>query len=1022
MVVSLKIRKLFLFLIPIIGAALLWQFQQALAAPVVIDDFDTGTLQEHVLFCCSDTANSTNSNAGSLGGERDMVATLLGGTSGVQVAAADPSLSTLDHYQSPSVTGQLTVTWDGPDGASTLNPTGLGGVDFTGAGSNSGLQVQIVSASGSGELLFTAYTDGTNYSTATLPLVGSIANQSFFIPFTDFTVAGGSGADFTDVGAFTMLIDGSAAPGFQVLIDLLTLTASDFGDLPPAYGMTTLATDGARHKIGDLYLGSTIDSEADGIPSANANSDDDIGAVDDEDGVVPTGNWAIGVDGGAVEVTSTGIGCVSGWVDWDNNSNFSNVGDDVIVMSEVMTGTNTISFTIPANADLGQTTFSRFRLVPDTGAIPDCSDDTPVALTGEVINGEVEDHLLPALTGLSISDVTVDEAVGNATFTVTLAALVAADVQVDYTTSDGTAIAPDDYTTVSNTLTIPANTISATITVPIIDDNLDEPSETFSVDLSNAVNAALTNSQGVGIIIDNDSSPVAANDFYTTTEDITLNIVAPGVLDNDTDADTDPLTAVLNTGPANGSVALNLDGSFIYTPTANFNGGDSFTYRANDGNNNSTITTVFINITPVNDPLTAVDDTPTTPEDTLININVLANDIDVDGDADVVAITVPANGSATLNPDNTVAYTPTLNFNGTDIFNYSISDGVFTDTAVVTVTVLSVNDLPVVSLSVVTTPTLEGTPIQFNGTVVDPGRSSSMGGGGTTLWDFGDGTTITGTLTPSHTYGDNGLYNVTLTFTDTQGASASESVVVDVENVTPLVSAGPDQTVAFGSATSFTGSFTDPGTLDTHFIEWDLGDGTSVFNTLTPNHTYANPGTYTVTLTVMDDDDGIGTDQLVINVFQNNIYLPIVFNNTVQAPDLEIQDVTVTADNVTIVIENSGNQTVTDGFWVDLYINPDPVPTAANQTWEQLSDEGLVWGITDVSALVPGGTLVLDLNHASLDMALSNFSGQFSDGMAVYVQVDSANIARNSGGVEELHEILNGPYNNIAQVTVSLIP
>ena len=95
--------------------------------------------------------------------------------------------------------------------------------------------------------------------------------------------------------------------------------------------------------------------------------------------------------------------------------------------------------------------------------------------------------------------------------------------------------------------------------------------------------------------------------------------------------------------------------------------------------------------------------------------------------------------------------------------------------------------------------------------------------------------------------------------------------------------------------------------------------------------------------------------------------------------------------------------------------------TTANQTWEQLSDEGVVWGITDVSSLVPDGILVIDLNHPSLDANLTNFSGTFINGMEIYVQVDSANVARDSGGVEEIHEITNGTYNNIAHVTVSLI-
>ena len=78
-------------------------------------------------------------------------------------------------------------------------------------------------------------------------------------------------------------------------------------------------------------------------------------------------------------------------------------------------------------------------------------------------------------------------------------------------------------------------------------------------------------------------APVAVNDSYTTDEDTPLTWPAPGVLGNDTDVDGDPLTAVLVTGPTHGTLTLNADGSFTYTPAANYNGTDSFTYRANDG-------------------------------------------------------------------------------------------------------------------------------------------------------------------------------------------------------------------------------------------------------------------------------------------------------------------------------------------------------------------------------------------------------------------------------------------------------
>ncbi|MDH3793206.1 MAG: cadherin-like domain-containing protein, partial [Rhodospirillales bacterium] len=130
-------------------------------------------------------------------------------------------------------------------------------------------------------------------------------------------------------------------------------------------------------------------------------------------------------------------------------------------------------------------------------------------------------------------------------------------------------------------------------------------------------------------------APVAVDDAYATDEDVVLNVAAPGVLGNDTDADGDPLSAVLDVGPANGTLALNGDGSFTYTPNANFNGPDSFTYHANDGAADSNIATVAITVNAVNDAPVAVDDSYTTTEDTALSIaapGVLGNDSDVDGD------------------------------------------------------------------------------------------------------------------------------------------------------------------------------------------------------------------------------------------------------------------------------------------------------------------------------------------------------------------------------------------------------
>jgi PKD repeat protein len=162
----------------------------------------------------------------------------------------------------------------------------------------------------------------------------------------------------------------------------------------------------------------------------------------------------------------------------------------------------------------------------------------------------------------------------------------------------------------------------------------------------------------------------------------------------------------------------------------------------------------------------------------------------------------------------------------------------------------------------------EGGTITFSGSFTDPDSGDTH----TYAWDFGDGDTDSGTLTPTHAYADNGSYPVTLTVTDNHGAADSDTLTVTVNNVAPSASIDSVEqpTADFilpNDLLEFTGSFTDPGILDTHTVEWDFGDGTAgIVGTLMPSHAYSEPGTYTVTLTVTDDDGGTGTASVQVLV------------------------------------------------------------------------------------------------------------------------------------------------------------
>src|SRR5207244_794803 len=134
-----------------------------------------------------------------------------------------------------------------------------------------------------------------------------------------------------------------------------------------------------------------------------------------------------------------------------------------------------------------------------------------------------------------------------------------------------------------------------------------------------------------------------------------------------------------------------------YTPVANYNGSDSFTYTVSDGNGGTATGTVTITVTAVNDAPVANADSATEVGEATGNETVLGNDTDPDGDSLSVAWgTQGTTGSVVNNPDKTVKYTPVANYNGSDSFTYTVSDGNGgTATGTVTITITAVNDAPV---------------------------------------------------------------------------------------------------------------------------------------------------------------------------------------------------------------------------------------------------------------------------------------------------------------------------------------
>jgi FtsP/CotA-like multicopper oxidase with cupredoxin domain len=206
---------------------------------------------------------------------------------------------------------------------------------------------------------------------------------------------------------------------------------------------------------------------------------------------------------------------------------------------------------------------------------------------------------------------------------------------------------------------------------------------------SNTANVTITVAQAAQV-------PVAKGDTYSTSEDIPLNVAAPGVLANDTSLGAEPRASLVSL-PSNGTVSLNASGSFSYSPDANFNGNDSFSYKIVSDGQESGAAAVNIAVEPVNDLPSAVNDAVSTPKNAAIVINVLANDSDVEGSAlSVTAVSAPPNGSAVINGAATVTYTPAADYVGLDTFTYTMTDGEgFAEAAVsvnVTQTPTAVND------------------------------------------------------------------------------------------------------------------------------------------------------------------------------------------------------------------------------------------------------------------------------------------------------------------------------------------
>jgi VCBS repeat-containing protein len=417
--------------------------------------------------------------------------------------------------------------------------------------------------------------------------------------------------------------------------------------------------------------------------------------------------------------------------------------------------------------------------------------------------------------------------------------------------------------------------------------------------------------------------PVAAADSATTAEDTPVVI---DVLANDSDLqggapneNNTPLSTQIVSGPNHGTLALNPDRTYTYTPDADYNGTDTFSYRAADSLGGlSNVVSVVITVTSVNDPPVANDDTGTVAEDGVLNgSSVLGNDTDHKGAPSENNLPLTAqlvgdvsHGTLVLNANGTYTYTPAADYNGTDSFTYQTVDslGGVSNTATVNITVTSVNDAPVAAADSATTN--EDTPV-----IIDVlANDSDLHGGAPNENNTPLSTQIVGgpahgtlTLNPdgTYTYTPNADYNGSDSFTyravDKLGGvsgTATVSITVNSVNDPPVANDDTGTVVEDGvlNGSSVLGNDTDHKGAPSEYnlpltaqLVGDVGHGTLVLN--------AN-GTYTYT----PDADYNGTDSFTYNAVDS---LGGVSNTaTVTLTVTSVNDPPVANDDTGTVVED----------------------------------------------------------------------------------------------------------------------
>ncbi|MCU0439968.1 MAG: Ig-like domain-containing protein [Raineya sp.] len=468
-------------------------------------------------------------------------------------------------------------------------------------------------------------------------------------------------------------------------------------------------------------------------------------------------------------------------------------------------------------------------------------------------------------------------------------------------------------------------------------------------------------------------APTPQNDAIVTSED---NAVSGNASTNDTDLES--LTLSYNAGTfvtvQGGSIVLNADGTFTYTPASNFNGTDSYTYTVCDNGlptNQCLTATITFTVLPINDVPIAQDDNFSVNEDAVLNGNVSTNDNDGDPETTQTLTftlqnggTATTNGTLVLNTDGTFTYTPNANFNGAVSFSYQVCDNgtpSLCATATVNITVNPVNDAPIAlddNFSVNEDAVLNGN-ISLNDSDGDPETTQTL-----TFTLQSGGTAITnGTLVlnadGTFTYTPNANFNGVVSFTYQVCDNGTPSLCATA-TVNIIVSPVNDAPIALDD--SFTTAI-----------------NTVLNNTVTNNDSDIDNPSAQLTYTVLNGGTAVTNGTLVLNADGTFTYTPNTnFSGTVlftyQLCDLAGACVQAT---VTILVTSQNPVASIDNFSVD----EDKTLTAdvsTNDTDPDTPKNQLVFSLTDGGTATTNGVVALNTNGSLTYIPKANFNGVVS--------------------------------------------